>query len=122
MATSVKRKASETSDQNIAEEHKKRSTQESTTHYGKEENGRNNQIDNVYVMPEEEDDDGSDTSPQDQEIAANNTASRRNGRATATESHNIHIARETAELFKSNIFKLQIDELLEQVKLKENMF
>lgn len=35
-------------------------------------------------------------------------------------SQDIQIARETAELFKSNIFKLQIDELLEQVKLKES--
>ncbi|KAH3900894.1 probable U3 small nucleolar RNA-associated protein 22 [Saccharomycodes ludwigii] len=34
-------------------------------------------------------------------------------------SQDIQIARETAELFKSNIFKLQIDELLEQVKLKD---
>lgn len=35
-------------------------------------------------------------------------------------SQDIQIARETAELFKSNIFKLQIDELLEQVKLKDS--
>lgn len=34
-----------------------------------------------------------------------------------TTAQDIHIARETAELFKSNIFKLQIDELLEQVQL-----
>lgn len=36
-----------------------------------------------------------------------------------TTSQNIQIARETAELFKSNIFKLQIDELLAQVKLND---
>lgn len=35
-------------------------------------------------------------------------------------SQDIQLARETAELFKSNIFKLQIDELLEQVKLKDS--
>ncbi|CCE64941.1 hypothetical protein TPHA_0J01190 [Tetrapisispora phaffii CBS 4417] len=35
-----------------------------------------------------------------------------------TTAQDIHIARETAELFKSNIFKLQIDELLEQVQIK----
>lgn len=34
-----------------------------------------------------------------------------------TSAQDIHIARETTELFKSNIFKLQIDEFLEQVKL-----
>ena len=37
-----------------------------------------------------------------------------------TTAQDIHIARETAELFKSNIFKLQIDELLEQIKLKDS--
>lgn len=31
----------------------------------------------------------------------------------------VQIARETAELFKSNIFKLQIDELMSEVKIKE---
>ena len=36
-----------------------------------------------------------------------------------TVSYDIHIARETAELFKSNIFKLQIDELLQQVKIDQ---
>ncbi|GMM30135.1 rRNA-processing protein [Martiniozyma asiatica (nom. inval.)] len=35
-------------------------------------------------------------------------------------SHDIQVARETAELFKSNIFKLQIDELLKELKLKES--
>ncbi|SCU90367.1 LAMI_0E01750g1_1 [Lachancea mirantina] len=35
-------------------------------------------------------------------------------------AQDIQIARETAELFKSNIFKLQIDELLQQVKLKDS--
>lgn len=32
----------------------------------------------------------------------------------------IQVARETAELFKSNIFKLQIDELMKEVKMKKN--
>lgn len=41
------------------------------------------------------------------------------GKSISTASQDIHIARETAELFKSNIFKLQIDELLQQVKLKD---
>lgn len=33
-------------------------------------------------------------------------------------SHDIQVARETAELFKSNIFKLQIDQLIQELKLK----
>lgn len=35
-------------------------------------------------------------------------------------SHDIQIAKETAELFKSNIFKLQIDELIKELKLKDS--
>lgn len=34
-------------------------------------------------------------------------------------TQDVQIARETAELFKSNIFKLQIDELLQQIKLRD---
>lgn len=41
-------------------------------------------------------------------------------RPANTAAQDIHIAKETAELFKSNIFKLQIDELLQQVKLKDS--
>lgn len=40
--------------------------------------------------------------------------------AANTAAQDIQIVRETAELFKSNIFKLQIDELLQQVKLKDS--
>ena len=35
-------------------------------------------------------------------------------------SQDIQIAKETAELFKSNIFKLQIDELINELKLKQS--
>ncbi|GMG05059.1 unnamed protein product [[Candida] boidinii] len=35
-------------------------------------------------------------------------------------AQDVQIARETAELFKSNIFKLQIDELIKELKLKES--
>ncbi|CCF60506.1 hypothetical protein KAFR_0K01520 [Kazachstania africana CBS 2517] len=61
--------------------------------------------------------DEDDTSDEDEEsqVKSKNTA-----KNSSTASQDIHIARETAELFKSNIFKLQIDELLEQVKLKES--
>jgi U3 small nucleolar RNA-associated protein 22 len=36
------------------------------------------------------------------------------------QAQDIQVAREAAELFKSNIFKLQIDELMKEVKLKES--
>ncbi|KOG99583.1 rRNA-processing protein UTP22 [Saccharomyces eubayanus] len=115
MATSVKRKAS---DPNIAEGHKKRSTQANTIDSAPEGDNHNAPVTNDPLVPEQENGDDNGAS-DDRDITAKNTTSRRNGRATATESHDIHIARETAELFKSNIFKLQIDELLEQVKLKQ---
>ncbi|EMG50922.1 UTP22 U3 small nucleolar RNA-associated protein 22 [Candida maltosa Xu316] len=35
-------------------------------------------------------------------------------------AQDVQVARETAELFKSNIFKLQIDELMKEVKIKKN--
>lgn len=35
-------------------------------------------------------------------------------------AQDIQLARETAELFKSNIFKLQIDELMKEVKVKKS--
>lgn len=35
-------------------------------------------------------------------------------------AHDVQIARETAELFKSNIFKLQIDELIKEVSIKDS--
>ncbi|CUM62646.1 uncharacterized protein PRCAT00000200001 [Priceomyces carsonii] len=35
-------------------------------------------------------------------------------------AHDIQVARETAELFKSNIFKLQIDELIKELKFKDH--
>lgn len=41
-------------------------------------------------------------------------------RPSTTAAQDIHIAKETAELFQSNIFKLQIDELMQQVKLKDS--
>lgn len=39
-------------------------------------------------------------------------------KAQKVSSHEIQVARETAELFKSNIFKLQIDQLIQELKLK----
>ncbi|AGO11801.1 AaceriADR029Wp [[Ashbya] aceris (nom. inval.)] len=66
---------------------------------------------------EEAVDDASDVSSSDEEDIAEQKASTRKAGVGAQD---IQIARETAELFKSNIFKMQIDELQEQVKLKES--
>ena len=64
------------------------------------------------------DDDGDE---EDKDEEEEDEQEDRKGRAqTNLTSQDIQIARETAELFKSNIFKLQIDELLQQVKLKDS--
>ncbi|SJM82905.1 probable U3 small nucleolar RNA-associated protein 22 [Zygosaccharomyces bailii] len=65
---------------------------------------------------EEEDVEKEDGEDEDTEV---NRASSK-GSSHNTAAHDIHIVRETAELFKSNIFKLQIDELLQQVGLKDS--
>ncbi|CAI4291829.1 CBM_collapsed_G0002990.mRNA.1.CDS.1 [Saccharomyces cerevisiae] len=66
MATSVKRKASETSDQNIVKVQKKHSTQDSTTDNGSKENDHSSQAINERTVPEQENDE-SDTSPESNE-------------------------------------------------------
>ncbi|ODQ78354.1 hypothetical protein BABINDRAFT_64885 [Babjeviella inositovora NRRL Y-12698] len=61
-------------------------------------------------------------SENDEEDAADVEAPVKKKRPTRKQlaAQDIQAARETAELFKSNIFKLQIDELLKEVKLKES--
>ncbi|EDO15642.1 hypothetical protein Kpol_473p1 [Vanderwaltozyma polyspora DSM 70294] len=73
---------------------------------------KENEDDNEDFDNDDDDDDDEDS--DDDDIKTNK------GKSASTTANDIHIARETAELFKSNIFKLQIDELLEQVKLKES--
>lgn len=66
-----------------------------------------------------DDDDSEDGSEKEEENRPAAEAGSK-GQNSGTAAQDIHIIRETAELFKSNIFKLQIDELLQQVKLKES--
>lgn len=65
---------------------------------------------------EKENESGSDTSDEEDEEHNTHKSKKLSG---STAAYDIHVARETAELFQSNIFKLQIDELLEQVKLND---
>lgn len=67
-----------------------------------------------------EDEDGENEEAETKAVAT----SHQNGRPTKKQrrqitAQEVQIARETAELFKSNIFKLQIDELVAELKLKE---
>lgn len=95
--TPVKRKASEVSEPH-EEEHV----------LSKKSNVTSKHIDSGDELSENDEND------EEEDENANKTENYKN-----TTSQDIHIARETAELFKSNIFKLQIDELLEQVKLNQ---
>lgn len=62
----------------------------------------------------------SDSEDSDEADQGHMEGSHNTMKSGSTAAQDIHIVRETAELFKSNIFKLQIDELLEQVKLKDS--
>ncbi|SMN17984.1 similar to Saccharomyces cerevisiae YGR090W UTP22 Possible U3 snoRNP protein involved in maturation of pre-18S rRNA [Maudiozyma saulgeensis] len=66
-------------------------------------------------------DSGSDTdnSENEEEEEDEETTHKSKNVSGSTAAYDIHVARETAELFQSNIFKLQIDELVEQVKLND---
>ena len=104
--TGIKRKASESEDPSSAEP--KIQKRVSTNELESQDKGN--------MSEHSEDDSGSENDEEEEtEEKHSNTA-----KSSTTAAHDIHIARETAELFKSNIFKLQIDELLEQVKLKES--
>lgn len=73
------------------------------------------EIDSIAKDQDEEVDDDEEEEEEDGNEESKNTSNTKSN----TSAQDIHIARETAELFKSNIFKLQIDELLEQVKLNK---
>ncbi len=47
-------------------------------------------------------------------------SSKKTNRKRKITAEDIQIARETAELFKSNIFKLEVDELIKELKLKDS--
>lgn len=69
---------------------------------------------------EDDADDGDDD--DDEEKNKNETHSHppNKKQKKALSAQEVQVARETAELFKSNIFKLQIDELVKEMKLKDS--
>lgn len=71
-----------------------------------------NTKENHNLHSEDEDDDNDDEEEEEETHKGKKTSS-------STASYDIHIARETAELFQSNIFKLQIDELVQQVQVND---
>lgn len=68
---------------------------------------------------EDADEDGDEPQRQQQQQQQEKPQVRSSKRQRLT-SHDLQVARETAELFKSNIFKLEIDELIKELKLKDS--
>lgn len=81
------------------------------------ENGHHNGVHDTEANGADEDVDEDD----EEEEAKKDTNLQRptKKQRKALSAQEVQVARETAELFKSNIFKLQIDELVKEVKLKE---
>lgn len=70
---------------------------------------------------DDEDEDEENETEKADKVESKSEEGRQNKRQkTQLTAQDIQVARETAELFKSNIFKLQIDELIKEVKLKES--
>lgn len=68
---------------------------------------------------EDEDEDELDAEEQKQKAPVQNGRPTKKQRKQLT-AQEVQMAREAAELFKSNIFKLQIDELISEVKIKDS--
>ncbi|KAI5963791.1 UTP22 [Candida pseudojiufengensis] len=65
-------------------------------------------------------DEDDDEDEEDDEEEQNSEPKAKKAKRENLTAQEIRIARETAELFKSNIFKLQIDELLKELKVKKS--
>lgn len=63
--------------------------------------------------------DDSEEEDEEEEEQKNNGPAKKKQKSQVT-AQDVQVARETAELFKSNIFKLQIDELVNEVKIKDS--
>lgn len=92
---------------------------------GSDDNNDVNESDNGKSYEDEEVGDAdNDEADDDEDSEDDNEDDDKSGRPlkkarTGVSAEEIQIARETSELFKSNIFKMQIDELLKEVVLEE---
>lgn len=109
--STLKRKASEVSDIATYGVGKKKSVEPPAENEART-------LDEVVDEADEEND--KDPSDDEDHQEGSNRNGHHNSKSASTAAQEIHIVQETAELFKSNIFKMQIDELLQQVKLKDS--
>ncbi|ODV86774.1 hypothetical protein CANARDRAFT_6343 [[Candida] arabinofermentans NRRL YB-2248] len=82
-----------------------------------EEHDPLNEVDDTNNSEDLDDDDDDDDESGDEE---EQSAKRSKVTRPQLSAQDVQIARETAELFKSNIFKLEIDELVKELRLKES--
>ncbi|GMF05862.1 unnamed protein product [[Candida] boidinii] len=80
---------------------------------------RNSEESNGNDVNEDDDEDDEDDEDEESESEQDHDKKRVKKNVNLL-AQDVQIARETAELFKSNIFKLQIDELIKELKLKES--
>lgn len=94
-------------------------TSQSTSH-STSSNGASTNGSNVTADPSANESESSDSESEaeaEPEVKTSGPPTKKQRKQISAQE--IQLARETAELFKSNIFKLQIDELVKEVKLKD---
>lgn len=89
-----------------------------------ENNGKTtteNQVEEEVESNSADDNEESEVEEEEEEHDAKfQRPSKTSNKRQKLDSHDLQVARETAELFKSNIFKLEIDELIKELKLKDS--
>lgn len=79
-----------------------------------------NGANNSENSEDDDEDDGDDDEEEEEDKSQKHSHPPSKKQKKALSAQEVQVARETAELFKSNIFKLQIDELVKEVKLKDS--
>lgn len=79
-----------------------------------------NGANNSENSEDDDEDDGDDDEEEEEDKTPKHSHPPSKKQKKALSAQEVQVARETAELFKSNIFKLQIDELVKEVKLKDS--
>ncbi|KAG7665953.1 UTP22 [[Candida] subhashii] len=81
-------------------------------------NGHKETAEDKHSEGEDDDDEDEDEEEEEEQTKSSQPPTKKQKKQLSAQD--VQVARETAELFKSNIFKLQIDELMKEVKIKES--
>lgn len=88
--------------------------------YEVKSNGRHSDVNADEENEDDDDEDEEEEEDEEIEKSQKNTQPPTKKQRKALSAQEVQVARETAELFKSNIFKLQIDELVKETRLKDS--